>query len=245
MPSPAFRETSDAIEVHDAPDAAGPDPHARLRGLGYEDAAALLRPRSNTASPAAGQDDTAETRGAAGAESDFSEKLAKWSATAPKQNYDHVRFRGVMVNKRTRQLVRRAEKIMREHFNHDDFRFSFSQGSYNRSVSASAGTHDAGGALDIRTRGHRKKVVDHMVQSLRMAGFAAWSRGRGHDSFGGSPHLHAIAVGDRELAPIARAQVTDFAHGRNGLRGHARDPDRKLKAPVPKWAKNKLNKLRR
>lgn len=244
MPTPSFRERTEAIELHDAPEAAEADPHAALRGLSYEDAAALLSPHSAASPSPSGAQGAGAEAGAADDHPDFADKLAKWSRTAPKQSYDRVRFRGVLVNKRTRQLVRRAEGIMREHFDHEDFRFDFSQGSYNRSVSASAGTHDGGGALDIRTRGHRKKVVDHMVQSLRMAGFAAWSRGRGHDSFGGSPHLHAIAIGDRELASIARGQVTDFARGRNGLRGHARDPDRDLKAPVPKWAKRKLNRLK-
>jgi hypothetical protein len=43
-----------------------------------------------------------------------------------------------------------------------------------------------------------------VVKALRMAGFAAWRRGE-VDSF--TPRLHAIAIGDRSAAQIAKDQV--------------------------------------
>lgn len=228
---PAFKETSDTLEVMDP----GPEPSASspLAGLSYDEAVELLRPRSGVG-PGLGPEP-------APAPKTIEQKLETWSAKAPKTGYDRVRFRGVMMNARTKQLLRRAEKIMRQHFDHAGFRFQVTQGSYNDSVSASAGTHDGGGALDIHTRTHPKRVVDDMVRAMRMAGFAAWSRGRGHDPL--DPHIHAIAIGDKELAPIAKAQVADFAKGKNGLKGHAKDPDAGLKAGVPDWAQHKLDKL--
>jgi hypothetical protein len=82
-----------------------------------------------------------------------------------------------------------------------------------------------------------------MVKAMRTAGFAAWSRGRGHDTF--SPHIHAIALGDRELSGQgssfgAADQIPDYKNGRNGLSGHARDPDHALGRPVPQWARKYL-----
>ena len=144
-------------------------------------------------------------------------------------------YDGATVNKRTREMLKRAETIMAKQYGHKGFRFSLSQGSYNSGYGPSGGTHDRGGAADIRTRGYSKRKVDHMVKALREAGFAAWSRGRGHDSF--APHIHAIAIGDRELSSSARGQVSQYLAGGDGLRGNARDPDRNLGRPVPRWAR--------
>lgn len=165
-------------------------------------------------------------------------KLDTWDTHAPTADYHRQWFRGVEINKRTRELIQRAEYILQHELGYSSLEFSFSQGSYNTGVEASAGTHDGGGALDLRTRGLSRNKVDAMVEALRMAGFAAWSRGRGHDSF--SPHIHAIAIGDKEAAWLAKQQMQDYAKGRNGLSNHARDPDRALGRDMPTWAKKKL-----
>lgn len=167
-----------------------------------------------------------------------SSKLATWDKTAPTADYRRMWFRGVQINRRTKALIDRAEWIMQNELGYPGFSFSFSQGSYNTGVSASAGTHDGGGALDIRDSGLGTKKVDAMVKALRMAGFAAWSRGRGHDSF--DPHIHAIAIGDKEVAWLAGQQQKAYANGRNGLSNNARDPDAKLGRPMPAWAKKIL-----
>jgi hypothetical protein len=151
-------------------------------------------------------------------------------------DYHHVRWGDVTVNRRTADMLHRAETIMRQKYGHRGFHIELGQGSYNAGgVSQSAGTHDRGGAADVRTVGHSRREVDDMVRSLREAGFAAWSRGRGHDNF--DPHIHAIAIGDRQLSPEAAAQVVDYAHGLNGLANDARDPDRNLGRHVPAWAR--------
>lgn len=166
------------------------------------------------------------------------QKLKEFDRTGPGADYRHVNFRGVEMNKRTQTMIERADYIMQHKYGHAGFTFGMTQGSYSHSVSASAGTHDGGGALDITDRGLPKATVDDMVKSLRQAGFAAWSRGRGFDSF--TPHIHAIAIGDAQMSSSARSQVADYARGQNGLANHASDPDRSLGRPVPTWAKRFL-----
>jgi peptidoglycan hydrolase-like protein with peptidoglycan-binding domain len=163
------------------------------------------------------------------------DKISEFDRTAPKSDYARTSNDGKAVNKRTQEMIKRAEFIMEHKFGPKNFDFTITQGSYSTGVAASAGTHDGGGALDMHTRTLPKKTVDDMVKALRMAGFAAWSRGRGHDSF--APHIHAIAIGDRELAPLARSQVQDYFNGRDGLSGHRADPDRGLGRPIPHWAR--------
>ncbi|NUN15965.1 MAG: peptidoglycan-binding protein [Myxococcales bacterium] len=158
-----------------------------------------------------------------------------FNKTPPKSDYTIVWFRGVKMNARTKEMVLRAETILQSDFGHKDFKFEFSQGSYNESVSASAGTHAGGGALDIRTVGKTTKTVDHMVKALRTAGFAAWSRGRGHDSL--PPHIHAIAIGDKKASWQAQQQVIEYAKGGDGLIGTKPDPDYDVAGkPIPAWA---------
>lgn len=161
--------------------------------------------------------------------------LARFDRVGPGADY-HVRtVDGELINQRTKVMFDRATYIMQHVYGHAGFDFAIVQGSYSNGVSASGGTHDRGGALDVHTWSHSKETVDHMVKALRTAGFAAWSRGRGYDSF--DPHIHAIAIGDAQLAPAARAQVGDYFAGRSGLVGGAPDPDRHLGRDVPEWAK--------
>jgi peptidoglycan hydrolase-like protein with peptidoglycan-binding domain len=169
--------------------------------------------------------------------------LASFNRIEPAHDYRHVTFRGATMNARTKEMLQRAESIMRNQLGRKDFRFEVTQGSYHRGVGASAGTHDGGGTLDIRTRGKGNKEIDDMVKAMRMAGFAAWSRGRGHDTF--APHIHAVALGDRELSGQGGSfgafdQIPDYARGRTGLSSHARDADAHVGRPVPDWAKKYL-----
>ena len=107
-----------------------------------------------------------------------------------------------------------------------DFRAALTQGSYNAGgVAASFGTHDGGGAVDLSVRDPadwsvRYEEIEPMLHSLRVAGFAAWLRDTG-ELYPDSPlHIHAIAIGDRELSPDARAQIDGrfgYLRGYNGL----------------------------
>lgn len=165
-----------------------------------------------------------------------SSTLERFDTTPPKSDYTRTTVDGKAVNKRTAEMLQRVEFIMDKKFGHKNFNVSVTQGSYNAGgVAASAGTHDGGGALDIHTRTLPKKTVDDLVKAFRMAGFAAWSRGRGHDSF--DPHIHAIAIGDRQASAGAKQQVQEYFNGGDGLVGSNPDPDRGLGRPVPRWAR--------
>jgi peptidoglycan hydrolase-like protein with peptidoglycan-binding domain len=165
------------------------------------------------------------------------QQIEQFSRTEPRHDYTRVSVDGQTVNVRTREMLQRAEFIMRNKFGHEGFDFGVVQGSYTSAVSQSGGTHDRGGAMDLHTRTLPRGTVDDMVKSLRMAGFAAWSRGRGFDNF--DPHIHAIAIGDRELSTQARNQVSEYFAGGDGLVGSTPDPDRGLgrDSLIPQWAR--------
>jgi hypothetical protein len=94
---------------------------------------------------------------------------------------------------------------------------TITQGSYNAGgVSASAGTHDGGGVVDLSAYEHARKV-----RELRRTGFAAWYR----PAISGlwPAHIHAVLIGNKRLAPVARRQVDAYLAGRDGLAGNGPD----------------------
>ena len=101
------------------------------------------------------------------------------------------------------------------------------QGEYSNSVAASAGTHSGGGVVDIAAGPGNGPA---MVARLRAAGFAAWLR---TPAEGFSYHIHACAIGDREIASGAARQVQSYFNGRNGLANNAADP---FERRWPNWA---------
>lgn len=150
-----------------------------------------------------------------------------------------VTFRGFQFDDRTVEMILWAEKKA-------GFKFRITQGSYNKGgVAASAGTHDGGGVADFSVRLMTEKKRSKMVKALKDAGFAAWYRtmDQGFDS----NHVHAVAIGCKDLAPLAKSQVVDYDAHKNGLKGHASDPtyrpdpkvqfDMKVKAPVSREKK--------
>lgn len=165
-------------------------------------------------------------------------KPASWSsAAAPRADYRRVRYDGVTMNVRTRELLQRAEKYSRALGGPS--RLSLSQGSYHPGVGASAGTHDGGGAIDVRIGSYSRATADKVVKALRMAGFAAWRRGVND---GLPPHIHGIAIGDRQAAPLAKSQVHEYFRGGDGLKGSRRDihlgsVGHRIGRPVPAWAR--------
>lgn len=138
----------------------------------------------------------------------------------PAQNYSRTTFSGRTVNQRTKDMLNTAQAIYGKSI-------SLSQGSYNAGgVSASAGTHDGGGVVDI------PDTSTALLIALKKAGFAAWIR---TPNEGFAYHIHACAIGDREMASSAKNQITSFFNGRNALVSNARDshPDRYY----PAWTK--------
>jgi hypothetical protein len=100
------------------------------------------------------------------------------------------------------------------------------QGSYTTGEATSFGTHAGGGAVDISIRNPTQTgevlwdETDAMVMALRRVGFAAWYRAPGDLGPGSAAHIHAIAIGDRELSAAALAQLTGpqgYFRGLDGL----------------------------
>jgi len=95
------------------------------------------------------------------------------------------------------------------------------QGSYNTGgVSASAGTHDGGGAVDLAPADWQNKV-----REMRRTGFAAWHRPElwvnGKKVWG--EHIHCVLIGNRKLSPAAQVQVAEYLRGEDGLADHRPD----------------------
>lgn len=88
------------------------------------------------------------------------------------------------------------------------------QGSYNGGagkVSASAGTHDGGGAADFGV----EPTVNQDIRALRSIGFAAWHRTPDQGPWGA--HIHAILIGNENASPGAKRQVAAYRDFRDGL----------------------------
>jgi hypothetical protein len=137
--------------------------------------------------------------------------------------YALVKWDGCTLDRITAEALHAAEKIL-------GYPLSVVQGSYNAGkVSASAGTHDGGGAVDLKTWD-----ADNKVHALRTVGFAAWHRLPSQGPWG--EHVHAILIGNTKLSASAARQVDDYRAGLNGLAGHAPDPTwRPNPIPVFRW----------
>jgi len=144
----------------------------------------------------------------------------------PAHDYRRVAYGGRTVNVRTKVMLERAVKLLTAY----DWTPRLTQGSYNKGVGASAGTHDGGGVVDINTDSMTRAGQDACVQALRKAGFAAWLRLP--PAFG--THIHAVAVGDRELSSAAKSQIQQWREDRNGLANRGPDP---APDPYPSWTR--------
>lgn len=105
------------------------------------------------------------------------------------------------------------------------YSLTITQGSYNAGgVSASAGTHDGGGVVDLMPWDWERKV-----KALRAVGFAAWYRPAIPGLW--PAHLHAVLIGHPKLAPSAQRQVAAYFGRHNGLADNGPDTD-------PGWVPN-------
>lgn len=154
---------------------------------------------------------------------------ASSNASAPPEDYAKDTARGVTLNKRTLAMLVAAEGIYGK-------KIPLTQGSYNAGgVGASAGTHDGGGAIDVNLNGLSEEQINMLVKSLRMAGFAAWHRVPSEGPW--AAHVHAIAIGDKEMSSGAADQVKAYFNGKNGLSGNGPDTSPDIGRPIPEWAK--------
>ena len=146
---------------------------------------------------------------------------------SPPEDYRRVEIGYARLNARTVAMLDQAQRIYESAGGQRmNFRQLITQGSYNPGgVSASFGTHDGGGAVDISVRSYEDwsvlyDEIEPMIEALRTAGFAAWLRDTG-DLYPDSPiHIHAIAIGDAEASAIAQEQVDGpmgYLRGYDGL----------------------------
>jgi hypothetical protein len=104
------------------------------------------------------------------------------------------------------------------------------QGSFNTSVDASAGTHSAAGAIDLSVKGLDTPRVNGIVKVMRQVGFAAWHRLASEGPW--PAHIHGIAVNAPGLSTAAANQVAALRRGRNGLANDGLDRHRNMNLPV-------------
>ena len=135
-------------------------------------------------------------------------------------------FNGKRTDSRTAAMAAQAQRLFGK-------TLVVTQGSYNRTVSQSAGTHSGGGALDFSVSGLTPAKVSDLVLILRGVGFAAWHRSTAEGPWGA--HIHAIAIGCPDLAPVARRQVDAYYDGGSGLASGTRDKHAWLNAPKRTW----------
>ncbi len=151
------------------------------------------------------------------------EPLDSEGCLKPDENYDLKTINGMVINQRTYSMLEYAQTLYGGELEITGYHIT--QGSYTDQVSASFGTHAGGGAVDISViRNGTYEVlyddIEPLIQELRIAGFAAWLRDF-DQLYPGSPiHIHAIAIGDRDLSPAAQEQlIGEFGYfsGYNGL----------------------------
>lgn len=123
--------------------------------------------------------------------------------------YDRVKHDGKTVDKYTDYNIHLAEERL-------GYELSIVQGSYNKGVGASAGTHDGAGVIDLKPWDWQNKV-----RVLRELGFAAWYRPYRKGVW--PAHIHAVLLGNEKASPLAKQQMTAYRNGRDGLAGNGRD----------------------
>lgn len=139
----------------------------------------------------------------------------------PPDDYDLVNINGHLLNKRTLSMLEYAQTLYGGEI--EITGYAITQGSFNDNGAASFGTHLGGGAVDLSVmRTHTYTVlyddIPALVRALRLAGFAAWLREPDEVYHGSAIHIHAIAIGDRDLSEAAQAQLTGEA---GYFRGHS------------------------
>ena len=140
----------------------------------------------------------------------------------PPEDYTRIDVNGETLNQRTLAMLAHAKTLYEGEI--DLTGYALTQGSYTSAVSASFGTHAGGGAVDLSVmRAGTYTVlwddIPSLLNALRAAGFAAWLREYGELHPDSPIHIHAIAIGDKELSPAAQDQLTGPAGYFRGFSG--------------------------
>jgi hypothetical protein len=128
----------------------------------------------------------------------------------PPDDYSLIEVNGWTLNRRTMAMLEHAARLYGGELEITGYHIT--QGSYHDNP-ASFGTHIGGGAVDLSVmrRGTYTVLwddVEPLIQAMRSAGFAAWLRAYGELSPDSPIHIHAVAVGDRQLSQAAQDQLT-------------------------------------
>lgn len=151
----------------------------------------------------------------------------------PPEDYTRIEVNGWTINQRTMAMLVHAQELYGGEL--EITGHAITQGSYHDNGPASFGTHLGGGAVDLSVlrRGTYTVLWDDigpLLSALRVAGFAAWLREYG-ELYADSPiHIHAIAIGDRELSSTAQDQLTGPA---GYFRGYSGLPPEMYGDPAP------------
>ena len=151
----------------------------------------------------------------------------------PPEDYTRIDVNGETLNQRTLAMLAHAQNLYDGEINLTGY--ALTQGSYTSAVSASFGTHAGGGAVDLSVMRQGTYTVlwddiPSLLYALRVAGFAAWLREYGELHPDSPIHIHAIAIGDKELSPAAQDQLTGPA---GYFRGFSGLPVDKYGGPTP------------
>lgn len=151
----------------------------------------------------------------------------------PPEDYTRVEVNGSTINRRTLAMLSHAQELYGGEL--EITGYAITQGSYSDAVAASFGTHAGGGAVDLSVlrRGTYTVLwddIDPVLRALRAAGFAAWLREYGELHPDSPIHIHAIAIGDRELSAAAEEQLTGEA---GYFRGYSGLPVATYGGPTP------------
>lgn len=87
----------------------------------------------------------------------------------------------------------------------------------------SAGYHDQGGCMDVRTWDLTGSQVDALVRACRERGGAAWRRDKTPAHGGMDPHCHITLGSDSPLSAGAAASWRSYLAGDDGLAGGRTD----------------------
>lgn len=99
-------------------------------------------------------------------------------------------------------------------------------GSYQTSTAASAGTHAGGGAVDIDCEPLTDAQARVLESAARKCGGTAWFRPRTSPTgyvYGWQRHTHILRSDCTDLSSAARAQVSDYERGLDGLADNGPD----------------------
>ena len=137
-----------------------------------------------------------------------------------------VYFGGAFTDATTVDLLRELQRVT-------GLSILLTQGSYSTTVSASGGTHDGGGVVDINVSGWNYTTIWNVLKAGRSMGGVAWYR---TPSQGFAYHIHMLRADCTDLSPAARAQNVQYLNGQNGLANHGTD-DGPLGYVGMTWAK--------